>query len=174
MSLGGGASAALDNAVRNAIASGVQFSLAAGNGDFLGRPQNACGSSPARVTEAITVGATDNADQRGSFSNFGDCVDFFAPGVGITSSWYNNDNATNTISGTSMAAPHVAGAAALFLETHPSASPQEVRDGLFDATTKNIVSNNKGSVNAHLLYSLDGGSPPRRRQPRSRSTVSRQ
>ena len=159
MSLGGGASAALDNAVRNAIASGVQFSLAAGNGDIFGRPQNACGSSPARVTEAITVGATDNADKRGSFSNYGDCVDFFAPGVGITSSWYNNDNATNTISGTSMAAPHVAGAAALYLETHPSASAQEVRDALFEATTKNIVGNPR-SVNAHLLYSLGGSTPP--------------
>ncbi|HIG74819.1 MAG TPA: S8 family peptidase [Bacteroidetes bacterium] len=159
MSLGGGASNALDRAVQNAIAAGIQFSVAAGNGDFFGRPQNACNFSPARVPEAITIGATSNTDRRASFSNFGDCVDFFAPGVGITSAWYNNNNATSTISGTSMAAPHVAGAAALYLEANPTATPQQVRDALFNATTKDIVTNSR-TANNHLLFSEAGDEPP--------------
>ncbi len=156
MSLGGSASAAMDAAVQASIASGVQYSLAAGNG-FLGLfPQNACGTSPARVPEAITVSATNSSDARASWANYGDCVDFFAPGIGITSAWYDSDSGTNTISGTSMAAPHVAGVAAMYLEVRPNASPQQVRDVLFAFTTKNVVQNPR-SVNAHLLY--NGGSP---------------
>jgi subtilisin family serine protease len=159
MSLGGGANAALDLAVQNAIASGVQFAIAAGNGDFFGRAQNACNYSPARVPEGITVGATSNTDRKASFSNYGNCVDLFAPGVGITSAWSNNNNATNTISGTSMASPHVAGAAALFLQANPTATPQQVRDALFDATTKGIVTNAR-TTNNHLLFSEAGEAPP--------------
>jgi subtilisin family serine protease len=108
MSLGGSASTTLDNAVANAISKGVTFAVAAGNGNFLGIAANACNYSPARVPTAITVGATEKTDKKASYSNYGTCVDIFAPGSGITSSWYTSVTATNTISGTSMATPHVA------------------------------------------------------------------
>lgn len=146
MSLGGGASAALDTAVRNSIADGVSYALAAGNDN-----KDACGGSPARVSEAMTIGATDNADRRASFSNFGPCVDWFAPGVIITSAWWLTDTSTNTISGTSMASPHTAGVAALYLQGNPPASPATVRTALYDLTTKGIVSS-ANSTNNHLLY----------------------
>ncbi|HUP89395.1 MAG TPA: S8 family peptidase [Longimicrobiales bacterium] len=152
MSLGGGASTTLDNAVKNAIARGVTFGVAAGNGNFIGIAQDACKSSPARVPEAITVGATDKTDTKASWSNYGACVDFFGPGVGITSSWYTSSTATNTISGTSMATPHVVGVAALYVQSNPTATPQQVRDALFANTTKNVVKNSK-TTNAHLLFS---------------------
>ncbi len=105
MSLGGSASSALDTVVRNSIADGITYAIAAGNSNT-----NACTQSPARVTEAITVGSTTTADARSSFSNFGTCLDIFAPGSSITSAWHTSNTATNTISGTSMASPHVAGA----------------------------------------------------------------
>jgi subtilisin family serine protease len=116
MSLGGAASTALDLAVKNSIADGVTYSIAAGNSK-----RDACRESPARVPEALTVGATDRTDRIASFSNIGSCLDLFAPGVGITSAWYTGDAAANTISGTSMSAPHVAGAAALYLAGAASA-----------------------------------------------------
>src|SRR5512132_4167506 len=109
MSLGGGASTALDSAVSRSIADGITYAVAAGNGNQAGAPQDACKSSPARVAAALTVGATDKTDKAASFSNYGTCVDLFAPGVGITSDWYTSTSATNTISGTSMATPHVTG-----------------------------------------------------------------
>src|SRR5256714_636867 len=113
MSLGAsGLSASLDQAVTNSINSGVTYAIAAGNGDVFGRAQNSCNNSPADVPAAITVSATDNTDTKASWANIGTCVDIFAPGVNITSSWYTSSTATNTISGTSMATPHVAGAAA--------------------------------------------------------------
>jgi len=115
MSLGGGASTALDAAVKRSITNGVSYAIAAGNGNFIGIAQDVCKSSPARVPEAMTIGATDKTDRKASWSNYGSCVDWFAPGVGITSAWYNSATATNTISGTSMATPHTAGVAALYL-----------------------------------------------------------
>ncbi|HUF12801.1 MAG TPA: S8 family peptidase, partial [Longimicrobiales bacterium] len=139
MSLGGGASTSLDDAVRNSIAAGVSYAVAAGNGNIIGQEQDACNYSPARVAEAMTIGATDKTDTKASWSNYGDCVDWFAPGVSITSAWIDSDDDTNTISGTSMASPHTAGVAALYLESFPTASPQGVRDALYAATTKGIV-----------------------------------
>lgn len=159
MSLGGGTSSALDDAVRNSIASGVSYAIAAGNGNIAGIAQDACNTSPARVTEAMTVSATDQTDRKASWANYGSCVDWFAPGVGITSAWDTGDDATNTISGTSMATPHTTGVAALYLEDHPAATPQEVRDALFSFTTKNVVTSSNTS-NDDLLFSREGTATP--------------
>jgi len=155
MSLGGGISSALDTAVNNAINDGVTFAVAAGN-----ETQDACNVSPARVANAITVGSTTTSDARSSFSNFGTCLDIFAPGSSITSSWNTSDTATNTISGTSMATPHVTGVAALFLETNPTASPATVAAAIINSSTPNKVTGaGTGSPN-RLLYSLLTGAPP--------------
>lgn len=151
MSLGGSGNTSVDNAVRNSIADGVSYAIAAGNGNIVGIHQAACKSSPARVTEAMTIGATDMTDRKASFSNYGNCVDWFAPGVSITSDWYSSDTATKTISGTSMATPHTAGVAALYLQTNPGASPQTVRSALYNNTTKGIVTSSR-TANNHLLF----------------------
>ncbi|HEX8780069.1 MAG TPA: S8 family peptidase, partial [Nocardioides sp.] len=121
MSLGGGASSALDTAVNNSISDGVTYAVAAGNENA-----DACGGSPSRVASALTIGSTTSSDARSSFSNWGSCLDLFAPGSSITSAWKDTDTDTNTISGTSMASPHVAGAAAAYLESTPSATPAQV------------------------------------------------
>ncbi|MEY2456085.1 MAG: hypothetical protein QOK06_1179 [Acidimicrobiaceae bacterium] len=152
MSLGGSASAALDTAVRNLIADGVTVSIAAGNGNALGMPANSCSQSPARVAEGITVGASDQNDAAASFSNYGTCVDLFAPGVNITSSWSTNDTASNTISGTSMATPHVVGVSAQYLQLNPSATPAQVQTAIKNLTTKGIITGTGGG--------LLGGSTP--------------
>jgi subtilisin family serine protease len=147
MSLGGSASTALDNAVAASISSGVTYALAGGNSNA-----SACNSSPSRVSSAITVGATTNTDARASYSNYGTCLDIFAPGSSITSDWYSSSTATNTISGTSMASPHVAGAAALVLNRNPSYTPAQVRDSLVNDATSNVVTSpGTGSPNK-LLY----------------------
>jgi len=161
MSLGGGVNASLDTAVANSIASGVTYAVAAGNGDIFGNPANACNFSPARTPTAITVGATQSNDASASFSNFGTCLDIWAPGVGITSSWLTNDTATNTISGTSMASPHVAGAAAVYLSANPNATPQQVRDALVNAAASGKVTNpGAGSPNKLLQITGTGGPDP--------------
>ncbi len=121
-------SSGIDNAVADSVASGVTYVVAAGNDNG----GNACNTSPARVPSAITVGATTIADARASFSNIGTCLDVFAPGVDITSDWNTNDTATNVISGTSMATPHVVGVVARYLQLHPDATPAEVATALDD------------------------------------------
>ncbi|MBB5855918.1 S8 family peptidase [Amycolatopsis umgeniensis] len=146
MSLGGGADDALDESVKGAIAKGVTFALAAGN-----ESSDAGTTSPARVKEAITVAASDKTDKQASFSNYGSVVDLYAPGVDITSSWGTGDDATNTISGTSMASPHVAGAAALYLSAHPDATPAQVAEGLVAAAADGKISNPTGGTANKLL-----------------------
>jgi subtilisin family serine protease len=151
MSLGGGASASLDAAVNASIAAGVTYAVAAGNGNIAGKAQDACRYSPARVAAAITVGATNNTDTKTSWSNYGSCLDIFAPGNGITSAWIGSNTATNIISGTSMATPHVAGVAALYLGSVASATPAQVRTALVGAATAGVVKNSK-TTNPLLLY----------------------
>jgi subtilisin family serine protease len=154
LSLGGAASSALDTAVSSSIASGVTFVVAAGNSNA-----NACSYSPARVAAAITVGATTSSDSRDTtYSNYGSCLDVFAPGTGITSSWNTSDTATNTISGTSMATPHVTGVAALYLQAHTTATPAAVGSAITSTATPNVLSSvGTGSPNL-LVYS--GLTPP--------------
>ncbi|MFJ1810618.1 MULTISPECIES: S8 family peptidase [unclassified Streptomyces] len=146
LSLGGGASTTLDTAVRNSIAGGVTYAVAAGNSGA-----TASSYSPARVTQAITVGATTSTDARASYSNYGSVLDLFAPGSSITAGWYTSDTATNTISGTSMATPHVAGAAAVYLAGHTSATPAQVATALVNGATSNAVTGpGSGSPNKLL------------------------
>ncbi|MEV5294818.1 S8 family peptidase [Streptomyces sp. NPDC053741] len=146
MSLGGGADPALDAAVEKAIASGVTFAVAAGN-----ESSDAGEGSPSRVPEAITVASSTEDDEQSSFSNFGSVVDIYAPGSDITSAWNDSDDATNTISGTSMATPHVVGAAAVYLGGHPDATPEEVAEALTDGATPDAISNaTEGTANKLL------------------------
>ncbi|MEV3935391.1 S8 family peptidase [Glycomyces sp. NPDC049804] len=149
MSLGGGYSSAINNAVAAAVSSGVTFAVAAGNEN-----QNACNVSPASTPSAITVGATTSSDARASYSNYGSCLDVFAPGSSITSAWRTSNTSTNTISGTSMATPHVAGAVALYLQANPGASTSAVASWVTgNATTGLVTGAGSGSPN-RLLYSL--------------------
>jgi aqualysin 1 len=149
MSLGGGASTALDDAVRHLIESGVFVSAAAGNDN-----RSACNTSPARVPSAFTVAASDNIDRKASFSSFGPCVDAYAPGVAITSDWIGSNTATNTISGTSMAAPLVAGIAALYLSDHVS-TPAATDVWLAEHATTGVISANPADTANRLVYKSD-------------------
>ncbi|MCX2971420.1 MULTISPECIES: S8 family serine peptidase [Streptomyces] len=147
MSIGGGRSQAVNGAVEGAIADGVSFAVAAGNENA-----DACGVSPASVPDAITAGATDSGDRRASFSNHGRCLDLFAPGVSITSAWYNSDTATRTASGTSMASPHVAGVAALITAANPAFTPKQVHDKLVADATPGVVTDPRTGSPNKLLY----------------------
>lgn len=146
MSLGGGASTSLDSAVENLFNNGYVMVVAAGNSNT-----DACSSSPARVSKAITVAATDNTDTRASYSNYGSCVDIFAPGSQINSSWIGNNTATKILNGTSMATPHVVGVVAEMLQSTPTATPQTISTNLLNQASSNVVKNPSGSPN-RLLY----------------------
>ncbi|MEV7727805.1 S8 family serine peptidase [Streptomyces sp. NPDC087917] len=146
MSLGGGADEALDEAVRRAITSGVTFAVAAGN-----ESADAGQGSPSRVTEAITVASSTIDDAQSSFSNFGSVVDLYAPGSDITSDWNDSDTGTKTISGTSMATPHVVGAAAVYLAGHPSSTPAQTAAALTAAATAGAVTNPSSGTANKLL-----------------------
>jgi len=148
MSLGGGASTAMDNAVISSINRGITYAIAAGNSNA-----DACTASPARVAAAITVGATTNTDARASYSNFGNCLDIFAPGSSITSDWIGSNTATNTISGTSMATPHVAGVAALALAQNFATTPAAVKSWLNSNASPNLVTSPGTNSPNRLLFS---------------------
>lgn len=161
MSLGGPANSATDFAVQNSIAQGITYVVAAGNDTT-----DACGYSPARVANALTVGATMRSDRRPDQndwgynpftglpqgSNYGSCVDIFAPGHNITSAWPSSNSATNSINGTSMASPHVAGVAALYLQANPSASPAQLFSAIIGDATTNVVTNEGPNSPNRLLY----------------------
>ncbi|WP_221090988.1 S8 family peptidase [Deinococcus aquaedulcis] len=146
MSLGGGFSQSVNSAVNNASAQNLVMVVAAGNSNA-----NACNYSPASAASAITVGSTTSSDARSSFSNFGSCVDLFAPGSSITSTWNTSNTATNTISGTSMASPHVAGAAALRIASGLGTTGGVTNAILSSATTGKVTNPGTGSPN-RLLY----------------------
>lgn len=155
LSLGGGASRSLDHAVKDLVARGLTVVVAAGNDNA-----DACAGSPARVPEALTVAATDPSDRRAAFSNKGKCIDLFAPGQQIASAWHTGDSATQSLSGTSMAAPHVAGAAALYLGAHPAAKPAEVAAALLKLAATGKVGDAAGSANRLLqTVGLAGDAP---------------
>ena len=160
MSLGGGRSSALDIAVQNGVRDGVVFVVAAGNSNA-----NACQTSPAGEPLAVTVGSTTSADARSSFSNYGSCLDVFAPGSSILSAWFTSTTATNTISGTSMASPHVAGVAALGLGIAPDSSVQQISDWITSTATRDALANiGAGSPNL-LAYSRLSASAPQASSP---------
>ncbi|HLA15050.1 MAG TPA: S8 family serine peptidase, partial [Gemmatimonadaceae bacterium] len=152
MSLGGGLSTALNSAVANSIATGVSYAVAAGNS-----ASDACAYSPASVASAISVGASTATDVQASFSNWGSCVDLFAPGTSITSAWNTDDYAIGSANGTSMASPHVAGAAALYLQSNPSASPAEVAQAIVSSATGGALSG-LGTSSPNRLLRVGGSS----------------
>lgn len=145
----------IDTAIQNSVNAGVTYVVAAGNYN-----QDACNYSPARASAAISVGATISTDSKASYSNWGSCVDIWAPGNGITSLGHSSDTATRVMSGTSMASPHVAGVAALYLASNPNASPATVANNLYSTSTGGVVSGLDGASPNRMVYSWLGGTPP--------------
>ena len=152
LSLGSSFSQSVNDAVEAAVAGGVNMLVAAGNNN-----KNACNYSPASAPSAVTVGATEIDDDRASYSNYGKCLDIFGPGTDITSAWIGSPSATKTISGTSMATPHVCGVAAKYLSADPSLTTANVTAKLISDSTKNVVNNADGG----LIPSADNVSPNR-------------
>jgi subtilisin family serine protease len=150
MSVSGGFSTALNDAVQRATSAGVTFAVAAGNS-----ASDACGYSPSSAPNAITVGATTSIDGMATYSNWGECVDVFAPGSNIYSAWNTDDYSMGYSNGTSMATPHVAGAAALYLQLHPGASPAEVTANIIGNATSGALSGLLGS-SANKLLRVNG------------------
>ncbi|WP_426988033.1 S8 family serine peptidase [Pseudarthrobacter sp. Y6] len=155
LSLGGAASAAVDAALQGVINDGVTAVVAAGNS-----AADACGSSPARLPAAVTVAASDSADRQASFSNFGSCVDLYAPGVGIVSAWYTSTTATASMSGTSMATPHTAGAAAVLLSQNPALTPAQVVSALTSNATAGAITGTATGTPNRLLYATAAAPAP--------------
>ncbi|WAJ32281.1 S8 family serine peptidase [Arthrobacter sp. FX8] len=147
LSLGGAASSTVDAAIQAVLDDGVTTVVAAGNSAV-----DACTASPARVPGAVTVAASDSADKQASFSNFGSCVDLYAPGVGITSDYYTSTTATASMSGTSMAAPHTAGAAAVLLSQNPALAPADVAAALVANATSGVIAGASAGTPNRLLY----------------------
>jgi len=149
MSLGSSKSASLNEAVAKLFSMNINLVVAGGNSNA-----DACNYSPSSSMEAITVGASDVNDARASFSNYGSCLDIFAPGVSITSTWYSSTTATAVLNGTSMASPHVAGVVALFLQENPELNSQQISEAVKNSSTKYAITNSK-SLASHLLYSFN-------------------
>jgi subtilisin family serine protease len=167
LSLGAGASSAMDTALQNSIRAGVTYTVAAGNENTA-----ACSKSPSRVLDAIVVGATTPSDTRSDFSNYGPCLDLFAPGSSIPSSWSTSDTTTTLQSGTSMASPHAAGLAALYLATQPGATPAQVSDRLTVGASKGkVLSAGVGSPNMLLNNQFIQLAPPDAIAPTIRLTT---
>ena len=167
MSLGYGNVQSLRDAVESSISHGFNYAVSAGNGNFAGIPQDACSGSPSGAPNANTVGATASNDAEASFSNYGPCVDILGPGVSIVSAYYTTDNATATMSGTSMSSPHVAGAVALYLDANPNATPAQVTNALTSNASVDKIKlhsrSNRGGTPNLLLYTAfigGGGDPP--------------
>ncbi|TQJ33931.1 S8 family serine peptidase [Arthrobacter sp. SLBN-122] len=155
LSLGGAASSTVDAAIQAVLNDGVTTVVAAGNSAV-----DACTASPARVPGAITVAASDSADRQASFSNFGSCVDLYAPGVGITSAYYTSTTATASMSGTSMAAPHTAGAAAVMLSQNPALTPADVAAALVSNATPGVIAGASAGTPNRLLYTAAAAPAP--------------
>ncbi len=177
MSLGYGDVQSLRTAVENSVAAGVVYAVSAGNGDFLGRPLNACSGSPAGAPNALTVGATTSSDAESSFSNYGTCVDILAPGSSIVSAGYQSNSGIATMSGTSMSSPHVAGAAALYFAANPTATPAQLMAALKDNSISGTItlhsrSVSGGTANRFLNVSFIGGGTPGNQAPAANFTFS--